>query len=68
MNLHFAARLSGLPSYELEIEIRVEADEFWSYVGKKKNQRWTWHAVERNSDVVVASHNGTDGRMKAAPA
>lgn len=58
MNPHFAARLSGLPPYEVEIEIRVEADEFWSYVGNKKNQRWTWHAVERKSGVVIAWHNG----------
>ncbi|MGX9726467.1 MAG: IS1 family transposase [Candidatus Electronema sp. VV] len=43
---------------ELEIEIRVEADEFWSYVWNKKNQRWTWHALERNSGVVIAWHNG----------
>ncbi|MGX9727640.1 MAG: IS1 family transposase [Candidatus Electronema sp. VV] len=58
MNPHFAACLSGLLPCELEIEIRVEADEFWSYVGNKKNQRWTWHALERNSGVVIAWHNG----------
>ncbi|MGX9728985.1 MAG: IS1 family transposase [Candidatus Electronema sp. VV] len=58
MNPHFAACLSGLLPCELEIEIRVEADEFWSYVWNKKNQRWTWHALERNSGVVIAWHNG----------
>ncbi|MGR0482222.1 MAG: IS1 family transposase [Candidatus Electronema sp. V4] len=58
MNPHFAACLSGLLPCELEIEIRVEADEFWSYVGNKKNQRWTWYALERNSGVVIAWHNG----------
>ncbi|MGX9726626.1 MAG: IS1 family transposase [Candidatus Electronema sp. VV] len=58
MNPHFAACLSGLLPCELEIEIMVEADEFWSYVGNKKNQRWTWHALERNSGVVIAWHNG----------
>jgi IS1 family transposase len=36
----------------------VEADEFWSYVGNKKNQRWTWYALEKNSGVVIAWHNG----------
>ncbi|MGR0480194.1 MAG: IS1 family transposase [Candidatus Electronema sp. V4] len=30
----------------------------WSYVGNKKNQRWTWYALERNSGVVIAWHNG----------
>ncbi len=58
MNPHFAARLSGLLPYEFEIEIRVEIDEFWIYVGNKKNQRRTWYAVERNSGVVIAWHNG----------
>jgi len=45
---------------ELEIEIRTdaEADEVWSYVGKKQNQRWTWHTVERNTGVILAWRNG----------
>ena len=25
----------------------VELDEMWSFVGKKSNQRWLWHAIER---------------------
>ena len=45
-------------SSELEIEICSEADEFWSYVGNKKNQRWTWYAVERKSGIILAWHNG----------
>jgi len=24
-----------------------ELDEMWSYVGKKANQRWLWHAIDR---------------------
>ena len=65
MNPHFTEFLSSQqPDEELEIEIRAEADEFWSYVGKKKNQRWIWYALERNSGVVIAWHNGR--RTKAA--
>jgi transposase-like protein len=41
VNPHFVACLSRLSSCALEIEISAEADEFWSYVGKKKNQRWS---------------------------
>ncbi|MGX9728974.1 MAG: hypothetical protein ACTFAK_17160 [Candidatus Electronema sp. VV] len=43
MNPHFMARLSSLSSCALEFEIHAdaEADEFWSYVWNKKNQRWT---------------------------
>jgi len=43
----------------VEVEIRLveeeayvgieesELDEMWSYVGKKANQRWLWHAIDR---------------------
>lgn len=33
-------------------------DEFWSYVQSKKNRRWTWYAIERNSGIIVAWQNG----------
>ncbi len=36
----------------------AEADEFWSFVGNKHNQRWTWYAVEKNSGIIIAWHNG----------
>ena len=42
---------------ELEVDIRVEGDEFWSYVGDKSNQRWTWYVVERTSGTILAHHN-----------
>ena len=44
----------------LEIEIRTdaEADEFRSYVGYKKNRRWTWYAAERSGGAILAWHNG----------
>ena len=29
-------------------------DEMWSFVGKKKNQRWLWHAIERGSGKILA--------------
>jgi insertion element IS1 protein InsB len=33
-------------------------DEFWSFVEKKSNQRWTWYAIERESGSIPARHNG----------
>ena len=44
----------------LEVEIRFEGemDEFWSFVQKKSNQRWTWYAIERKSGCILAWHNG----------
>jgi insertion element IS1 protein InsB len=26
-----------------------ELDEMWSYVGKKTNPRWLWHAIDRKT-------------------
>ena len=37
----------------LKIE-EVEADEMWSFLGKKKNQRWLWHAIDHKTGVVLA--------------
>jgi len=31
-----------------------EMDEMWSYVGKKSNQRWLWHAIDHASGHVLA--------------
>ena len=32
----------------------AEADEMWSFVGKKKNQRWLWHAIDHKTGIVLA--------------
>ena len=32
----------------------AEIDEQWSYVGKKSNQRWLWHAVDHKTNTVLA--------------
>ena len=31
-----------------------ELDEMWSYVGKKSNPRWLWHAIDRKTGYVLA--------------
>lgn len=31
-----------------------ELDEMWSYVGKKSNPRWLWHAIDRETGQVLA--------------
>ena len=39
----------------LEAGVREsELDEMWSYVGKKSNTRWLWHAIDRQSGQVLA--------------
>ena len=36
----------------------LELDEFWSFVEKKKRQRWTWYAFDRQRKRVTAFVNG----------
>ena len=45
----------------------LEVDEFWSFVGKKANQRWTWYGFDRERKRIVASVNGrrTDANCRA---
>jgi insertion element IS1 protein InsB len=33
----------------------AEMDEMWSFVGKKKEQRWLWHAIDHSTGAVLAS-------------
>ena len=33
-------------------------DEFWSFVQRKTNQRWTWLAMEKQTGMIVSWHNG----------
>jgi len=42
-----------------ELEVRrglsSELDEMWSYVCKKANPRWLWHAIDHHTGKVLAS-------------
>ncbi len=42
---------------ELEMHrgLSSELDEMWSYVGKKANPRWLWHAIDHHTGKVLAS-------------
>lgn len=39
----------------------LEVDEMWSYVGNKKNKRWLWLAISRETKHIVAYHLGDRG-------
>ena len=59
--------LKHLPPEHVEVEIcraeeleqrrglTSELDEMWSYVGKKANPRWLWHAIDHHTGKVLAS-------------
>jgi insertion element IS1 protein InsB len=50
--------LALLNPAEVEVVIRLaeeaEVDEMWSYVGKKQEPRWLWHAIDHRSGKVLA--------------
>jgi insertion element IS1 protein InsB len=43
---------------EVDVVIRLadeaEVDEMWSFVGRKQEQRWLWHAIDHRSGKVLA--------------
>ena len=39
---------------DIERAGEAEMDEMWSFVGKKKDQRWLWHAIEHHTGAVLA--------------
>lgn len=54
--------------HNAEIEILcLEADELWSFVGRKENKRWMWLILERRTRQIIALHIG-DRSQQAADA
>ena len=33
---------------------KAEVEEMWSFVGKKKEQRWLWHAMDHRTGKILA--------------
>ena len=52
------ALLRTLKPDEIAVNIQrageAEMDEMWSFVGKKGNQRWLWHAIDHHTGAVLA--------------
>ena len=43
------------------VEMNCEADELWSFVGRKSNKKWLWLALDRRRRQVVALFVGDRG-------
>lgn len=39
---------------DIERAGEAEIDEMWSFIGKKGNPRWLWHAIDHHTGVVLA--------------
>lgn len=51
--------IQSLDISEVEVKIEkvieeAEMDEMWSFVGKKEDQRWLWHAIDHQTGEVLA--------------
>jgi len=44
---------------------QIEADELWSFVGKKANKQWIWLAMEQNTRQIVGFWIGSRGEQGA---
>ena len=53
-----SALLRTIDPAEITVDIEqageAEVDEMWSFVGKKGNQRWLWHAINHHTGKVLA--------------
>jgi len=55
------------------VKVDCEADELWSFLGRKSSKKWLWLALDRNSRQVVAlfvgdwSEDGARGLWEALP-
>ncbi len=47
------------------MRLEAEADETWSFVGKKANQQWIWIALDTQTKQVIAFYVGDRSRRSA---
>ncbi|MDQ3256830.1 MAG: IS1 family transposase [Acidobacteriota bacterium] len=40
------------------LRLRAEADEMWSFVGRKANKQWVWIAIDTETRQLIAFHVG----------
>jgi insertion element IS1 protein InsB len=52
------ALLSTLNPEKVTVDIKrageAEMDEMWSFVGRKGNSRWLWHAIDHHTGAILA--------------
>jgi len=47
------------------LQLTAEADEMWSFVGKKANKQWIWMALDSETRQVIAFYVGDRSRRSA---
>ena len=51
---HVEVEICRADELERRRGLSSELDEMWSYVGKKANPRWLWHAIDHHTGKVLA--------------
>ncbi len=51
---HVEVEISRVDELMQRRGLTSEIDEMWSYVGKKAEPRWLWHAIDHTSGTVLA--------------
>ena len=47
------------------LRLEAEADEMWSFVGRKSNKQWVWMAIDVESKQIIAFYVGDRSRKSA---
>ena len=59
-------RLPPSPADQVKLpRLQAEADEMWSFVGRKSNKQWVWIAIDVESTQVMAFYVGDRSRKSA---
>jgi insertion element IS1 protein InsB len=58
-------RLPEQPDGVIVQRLEVEANEAWSFVGKKANLQWLWLALDAKSRQVIGYHVGDRSKRSA---
>jgi insertion element IS1 protein InsB len=59
---HLHAKPLVRPTAVVLRQLEAEADERWSFVGKKANRQWLWIAIDAKTRQVIAFHVGDRSR------
>jgi insertion element IS1 protein InsB len=62
---HLHVRRPAGPTEVVIHQLEAEADEMWSFVGKKANKQWIWIAMDAKTRQVIAFHVGDRSRESA---
>jgi IS1 family transposase len=59
-------QLPQTPNPQIQLlRLEAEADEMWSFVGRKSNKQWVWMAIDVESKPIIAFYVGDRSRKSA---